>query len=57
MRRCWAFLTGALHTLGARYDLILVDWWNDRIIDLRDRDAIGRYLRDDEADESETGED
>jgi hypothetical protein len=33
-----------LHALGAKYDLVLVDWWNTQIIDLRERNRVVQYL-------------
>lgn len=33
-----------LYTLGVKYDLVLADWWNDKIIDLRERNMIVQYL-------------
>ena len=35
-----------LYTLGNRYSLVLVDWYEKRIIDLRDKDIILKYLQD-----------
>lgn len=40
-------LAETLHTLGERYTLMLADWWSDRVVDLRDREAITSYLRGD----------
>jgi len=37
----------ALHALGERYNLMLADWWSDRVVDLRDQDAVMSYLRRD----------
>jgi len=34
-----------LGELGERYGLMLADWWWDMVVDLRDGEAIGRYLR------------
>ncbi|MEO5952183.1 MAG: hypothetical protein ABIQ44_06885 [Chloroflexia bacterium] len=34
-----------LEELGKRYELMLADWWWDVVVDLRDDEAIGRYLR------------
>jgi hypothetical protein len=54
-----AFFTERLLELGQRYNLILVDWWQDRIVALRDPAAVAAYLRDapaidaDEAEEAE----
>lgn len=33
-----------LHSIGTQYDLVLVDWWQDTVIDLRDRTMIVSYL-------------
>jgi hypothetical protein len=33
-----------LHTLGMRYDLVLVDWWKNTIIDLREKHLVVEYL-------------
>jgi hypothetical protein len=33
-----------LHTLGTKYDLVLADWWNNKIIDLRERNMVIQYL-------------
>ena len=38
------FWASALATLGTTHHLILADWWNKRLIDLGNRDAIVRYL-------------
>jgi hypothetical protein len=35
-----------LHALGTKYDLVLADWWNHAIIDLRERRRVVRYLED-----------
>jgi hypothetical protein len=54
-----ALFTERLRELGQRYDLILVDWWQDRIVELRDAAAVAAYLRDapaidaDEAEEAD----
>ncbi len=40
-------LAETLHTMGERYNLMLVDWWSDRVVDLRDQDAVTSYLRGD----------
>jgi hypothetical protein len=29
---------------GTKYELVLVDWWKDIIIDLRDRTGVTSYL-------------
>ena len=49
-----AQLADALHTLGERYSLMLADWWSNRVVDLRDRDAVIGYLRGDTGDEEES---
>src|SRR6476619_4038086 len=46
-------LAEALHTLGERYNLMLADWWSDRAVDLRDQDAVTRYLLGDTDEEEE----
>jgi hypothetical protein len=38
------WLIDCLHTLGTTYDLVLADWWQDAIIDLRERDKVVQYL-------------
>ncbi|HEY7833194.1 MAG TPA: hypothetical protein VIG30_06465 [Ktedonobacterales bacterium] len=38
------FWTSALIMLGTTHHLMLADWWDKRLIDLSDRDAIVRYL-------------
>jgi hypothetical protein len=53
------FFGDLLRTLGQQYDLILVDWWQDRIVALRDPAAVAAYLQsepDTEADEAEEAE-
>ena len=40
-----AFFSDLLLELGQRYDLILVDWWQDRIVELRDPAAVAAYLQ------------
>ena len=40
-------LAATLHTLGERYNLMLADWWSNRVVDLRDRAAVTSYLRGD----------
>jgi hypothetical protein len=37
----------ALCAFAQRYNLILVDWWSDTIVDLRDRAAVTSYLHGD----------
>jgi hypothetical protein len=39
----------ALCALAQLYNLILVDWWSDTIVDLRDPAAVTSYLRRDAA--------
>jgi hypothetical protein len=34
-----------LGELGERYGLMLADWWWDMVVDLRDEEAVGRYLK------------
>jgi hypothetical protein len=36
--------TEILYTLGVKYDLVLADWWNHSIIDLRERNMVVQYL-------------
>ncbi len=33
-----------LQTLGTKYNLVLVDWWNNTIINLRERRRVVQYL-------------
>ena len=33
-----------LSMLGVKYDLVLADWWQDKIIDLREKNMIVRYM-------------
>ncbi len=54
-----AGFTDLLRALGQRYDLILVDWWQDRMVELRDPAAVAAYLQSDpdtDADEAEEAE-
>jgi hypothetical protein len=51
-----AFFTERLLDLGQRYDLILVDWWQDRIVELRDPAAVAAYLRDASDTDADTAE-
>jgi hypothetical protein len=37
-------ISDTLHTLGTKYDLVLVDWWKDIIVDLQDRTTVVSYL-------------
>ena len=39
-----AHLIESLHTLGTTYDLVLADWWQHTIIDLRERKNVVQYL-------------
>ena len=39
-----AHLIESLHTLGTTYDLVLADWWQHTIIDLRERNNVVQYL-------------
>lgn len=39
------YWTSALLSLGTRHQLILADWWDKRLVDLSDHDAVVRYLR------------
>lgn len=34
----------SMHHLAIKYDLVLADWWEDSVIDLREKDMIIRYL-------------
>jgi hypothetical protein len=34
----------ALAQLGKQYDLVLVDWWTKRVLDLRNPQDIRSYL-------------
>jgi hypothetical protein len=36
---------GVLGELGRRYELILADRWWDVVVDLRDGEMVGRWLR------------
>lgn len=36
---------GMLVELGRMYGLMIADWWWDVVVDLRDEEAVGRYLR------------
>jgi hypothetical protein len=33
-----------LQTLGMKYSLVLVDWWSNTIVDLRERHRVVQYL-------------
>lgn len=39
-------LTAALSTLGAEYQLVLVDWFSSVIVPLAEQEALDRYLSD-----------
>lgn len=39
-----AYFVDILHILGTKYDLVLADWWNHTIIDLREKNLIVAYL-------------
>jgi hypothetical protein len=43
-------LAAALVTLGAKYQLVLVDWARSQIVNLGDLAAVALYLSDDEED-------
>ena len=47
-------LAEALHTIGERYSLMLADWWSNRVVDLRDREAVTSYLLGDTDEEEES---
>jgi hypothetical protein len=40
--RFWA---AAFMALGTSYRLMLADWWQKKLVDLSDSDAVARYLR------------